>query len=77
MKQYVFSELGYFSEREVKAIKEEMDGETYMKFQVKYSNFAGNCTLIVETDYKAEEIEIKNFFIAVALGKIFELKRNA
>lgn len=75
MKQYVFTELGYFDERTCKAIKEEMDGKTYMNFNVGWSNCAGNCTLIVETDYDDAEAEIKNMFLHCVLDLIFELKR--
>ena len=76
MKEYAFTELGYFLERECEAIKEELDGYSYMHFIVKWSNFAGNCRLIVCTDYEAPEAEIKNFFLYCALGKIFEIKRR-
>ena len=75
MKQYVFTELGYFDESTCKAIKEEMDGKTFMNFNVTYSNCAGNCTLIIETDYEDTEAEIKAMFLNCALGLIFELKR--
>ena len=47
MKEYIFNELGYFSERECKAIKEEMQGKTYMNFDVDWSKQGINCTLIV------------------------------
>ena len=73
MKEYVFTELGYFCESECKAIKEAMQGKTYMNFDVGYSNQAGNCTLIIATDYNATEQEIKNFFLACALGKLAKL----
>lgn len=76
MKEYVFTELGYFQERECTAIKEELQGCSYMNFDISWSNYAGNCTLILRTDYEAEEQEIKNFFLHCVLGKIFEIKRN-
>lgn len=76
-KEYTFTELGFFGERECEAIKEAMQGKTYMNFNVKWSNCAGNCTLIVCTDYEDTESEIKNFFLHCALGQIFEIQRNS
>lgn len=74
MKEYIFTELGYFSVRECKAIKEVLDGYSYMNFIIKWCNQAGNCTLVVCTDYDDTEEEIKTFFLHCALGKIFEIK---
>lgn len=76
MKQYTFTELGYFDERTCKAIKEELDGKTFMNFNVTWSNCAGNCTLIIETDYDDTEAEIKGMFLHCALNLIFELKNR-
>lgn len=63
MKEYIFEELGYFCEPDCKKIQEAMNGKTYMNFQVSYSNYASNCTLIVRTDYEDTEEHIKNFFL--------------
>lgn len=76
MKEYTFEELGYFSERECEAIKEQLQGYSYMNFDIAWSNCAGNCTLIVRTNYEDSEKEIKNFFLHCALGRIFQLKRQ-
>lgn len=76
MKEYTFEELGYFDERQCKAIKDAMQGKTYMNFNIKWSNCAGNCTLIICTDYEGKESKIKNFFLHCALGQIFEIQRN-
>lgn len=67
MKQYTFTELGYFTKSTIEKIAKAMNGKTMMKFNVKSSNFAGNHTLIIETDYDATEEEIKNFFIGAIL----------
>lgn len=75
-KEYTFEELGYFAERECKAIKDSLQGYSYMNFDISWSNWAGNCTLIVATDYEAEEKEIKDFFLHCALGMIFQIKRT-
>ena len=53
MKQVVFNELGYFTESQIEAIKDELDMASYMSFNVSSSNCAGNRTLIVSTDYEA------------------------
>lgn len=70
MKQYVFDELGYFTESTCRRIKNAMSGTTFMNFEISWSNCAGNCTLIIATDYEASEQEIKNFFLACALHHI-------
>ena len=75
MKEYNFAELGYFSERECSAIKDFLQGGTYMNFDITWCNSAGNCILIMKTDYDGDPQEVKNFFLHYALGKIFELKR--
>lgn len=41
---------GYFTEEQAKKIKEKMQGKTYLKFNVDYSNEAGNCAIVVTTD---------------------------
>lgn len=74
MKQYIFEELGYFCESDCKAIKEVMQGCTYMNFNVSWSNNAGNCILSVSTDYDDEPQNIKNFFIACVFSKIRSIK---
>lgn len=70
MKEYVFTELGYFTKNTCEKIKTALDGTTFMNFKISYSNCAGNCTLIVATDYEETETEIKNFFLACALQHI-------
>lgn len=67
MKEYVFTELGFLSPDTCEKIKKAMDGRTFMNFKVEYSNCAGNCTLIISTDYDEPEAEIKNFFLHCVL----------
>ena len=76
MKQVTFSELGYFTEKQIDAIKDELDGVSYMSFNVTSSNYAGNRTLIVSTDYEADEEEIKNMFLNCALSAICRLSEK-
>ena len=70
MKEYVFNELGFFSEGQLEDLKEAFDGKTYMNFKIGYSNCAGNCTLIVSTDFEGTEEEIKNFFLSCAVSSL-------
>ena len=67
MKEYIFTDLGFFSPMTCEKIKKAMDGRTFMNFKVEYSNCAGNCTLIICTNYEGTESEIKNFFLHCAL----------
>ena len=70
MKEYTFTELGYFTESQCEMLKEKLDGNTYMNFEIGYSNQAGNCTLIVRTDYQDTEQEIKNFFLSCVVNTL-------
>lgn len=54
MKEYTFEELGYFTESQCKAIKEELQGYSFMNFDIVWSNCAGNCALVLRTDYEEE-----------------------
>lgn len=67
MKEYAFTELGYFTQQTCEKVKKAMEGRTYMNFKVGYSNCAGNCTLIIATDHEDTEEHIKNFFLACCL----------
>lgn len=70
MKEYVFDELGFFTKDNCKRIKKAMDGRTFMNFKISWSNCAGNCTLIVATDYNDTEEHIKQFFLFAALSEL-------
>lgn len=63
-------DLGFFCREECEAIARAMDGKTFMNFKVRCSSMAGNCTLIVETDYDAEPEEIRRFFLNCALAEL-------
>lgn len=76
MTEYIFTELGYFSERDCKAIKKAMDGQTFMNFEVAWSNWAGNCTLIIKTDYADTESNIKAMFVSSLMCQFAELIRT-
>lgn len=70
MKEYVFTELGFFTKDICERIKKAMDGRTFMNFKISWSNCAGNCTLIVATDYNDTEEHIKQFFLFAALSEL-------
>ena len=70
MKEYTFTELGYFTANSIAGIKKAMQGRTYMNFDVKASNIAGNHVLIIRTDYDASEEEIKGMFLNAALSEL-------
>ena len=70
MKEYWFENLGFFSEETCKKIKEKLDGKSFMKFEVIYSNCAGNCTLGVKTSYEDCENTIRNFFLYCLISEL-------
>lgn len=70
MREYVFDELGFFTKDSCERIKKAMEGRTFMNFKISWSNCAGNCTLIVATDYEDTEEHIKQFFLYAALCEI-------
>jgi hypothetical protein len=70
MKEYVFEELGFFTKDTCERIKKAMEGRTFMNFKISWSNCAGNCTLIVATDYNDTEEHIKQFFLFAALSEL-------
>ncbi len=64
MEIYLGNELGNLSEQDCKAIKSIMDGMSYYRFNVGWSNYAGNCQLIVKTDYPdADEDAVRSMFL--------------
>lgn len=77
MNEIILFELGYFTEKECQAIKDKCEGKTFMKFKISWSNWAGNCTLIVGTHYDVgksdkDKEEFRNFFLHHALGMLSE-----
>ena len=82
MNEIILSELGYFTEKECQAIKDKCEGKSYLKFQISWSNWTGNCTLIVGTHYEFENTykvkeEFKNFFLHCALSALVEQKKES
>lgn len=72
----IFDNLGYFTENECIAIKDECDGKTYMDFNIAWSNMAGNCTLIVESFVAENQKELESMFLHYLISKLSQLKRE-
>lgn len=75
--EHAFEELGYFCKDECEAIKERLQGRTFLHFDISWSNWAGNCTLIVRAgiDVHADgtevaEGELVSLFLHAALSEI-------
>lgn len=76
IREYSLSELGYFSAIDCEAIKAKCEG-TFMNIEVHWSNFAGNCTLIIVSDYGVEDMTfsesekaVKSMFLHKALTEL-------
>ena len=72
-REYTFVELGFFTEQHCEVIREKCEG-TFMNIRVSWSNYAGNCTLIICSDYGTEDMtyeesekEVKSMFLHKAL----------
>ena len=63
---YLGNELGNLTESDCKAIKAKLEGRSYYNFIVSWSNYAGNCQLIVKTEYpNAEKEAVRTLFLHV------------
>lgn len=70
MEELYFDKLGNFTEQDCKNIKKMMDGSTFYNYNVGWSNWAGNCALIVKADCSAEDKErAKGMLVYSAIGK--------
>ena len=75
--EHVFTELGYLRDTDVKAIKERLQGRSYMHFDIRYSSYAGNYTLVVGTSRPdTTEEELAHMFLAVAMTELASLARK-
>lgn len=71
--EVVLEELGYFTNKQCENIKKNLEGYSYMNFEITWSSFNNlNCILIVRTEYETTKEELKNFFLHCALGKLYE-----
>ncbi len=71
MREYILSELGFHTVNECRKIANVMEGKTFMKFHVSFSNICGNCVIVISTNYEAEETYIKQFFISSLVRNLF------
>lgn len=70
MEELYFDKLRNFSEKDCKNIKKMMDGSTFYNYVVGWSNWAGNCSLIVKADCcKQDKEESKGMFLYAAISK--------
>ena len=62
---------GYFSMQDCEKLKEKLSGKTYMQFEISYSNYAGNCNLIVSTSREdTDKKELLEMFVWYALSEL-------
>lgn len=77
MEVYLGEDLGNLCERDCQTVKKLMDGKSFYRFEVSWSNYAGNCQLIVKTGYKgANPLEVKKMFMAVYLTETASVARR-
>lgn len=78
------TELGYFGKRDCEVLKEKVKG-SYYNLNVIYSNYAGNYSIGVTTDYDYEaygmtreelENEVKIMFIRLVIDALEKMNRN-
>jgi hypothetical protein len=84
MAEHVFTELGYFNVRTCKSIRELFHGESNLKFNIDWSNDAGNCTLIVRSGYdehpdgsKVTNDEVRDLFTFMAFDRLAASRNRA
>lgn len=57
MKEYVFTELGYFSKQTCEKIKKDMDGKTFMNFAESMKDYRDNPIKHTVKSEKFNELE--------------------
>ena len=58
--EVVLEELGYFTNKQCENIKKNLEGHSYMNFEITWSSFNNsNCILIVRTEYETTKEELK------------------
>ena len=79
-----FEDLGYFLKGDCETLKERVKG-SYYNLEVIYSNYAGNYTIGVTTDYDyeaygmtREELEkaVRIMFIRKVIDALYQMNRN-
>lgn len=76
MVEKIFEELGYLSEVACKTLEKVMNGKSFYDFKVKYSNFAGNCTLIVRSENEGvQPDEVGTMFLHCSVEELAHMAR--
>lgn len=72
MLSVILDDLGYFTENQCKRIKEKMQGKTFFNFDISYSNQAGNCILIINSDNTNDYTpqDLKEMFLHYCLSQL-------
>ena len=70
MVEICLNDLGYFTQTQAEKIKQKMTDKSFYKFEISYSNWAGNCTLIVRTKQDTTQQELKEMFLHCCLWEI-------
>lgn len=74
---FLGNDLGYLCESDCKAIKDKLEGRSFYSFMIDWSNNAGNCQLIIGTDYPdAKEEEVKSMFFNVLASEFADMAKK-
>lgn len=77
MAEIILDRLGNYTEQDCKNIKKMMDGKTFYDFKVSWSNYAGNCKLILNAACPIDESEnAKGMFLYSSIVKGADAFRN-
>lgn len=68
MKEFMIK--GFFTKKQCENLIAKLNNKTFYKWQISYGNFAGNCTLIVRSNYDEEIEELKDSFFHFALSEL-------
>lgn len=66
---------GYFTKEQCEQIIKKMQGKSFLRFEISYSNNAVNCTLIVRSNntcYTSQEL--KSIFIYCCISELANSK---
>ena len=62
---------GYFTKDQCEQIIKKMQGKSFLRFEISYSNNAGDCTLIVRSNthgYTSQEL--KDMFVYCCISEL-------
>ena len=74
---FLGNDLGYLCESDCEAIKNKLEGRSFYSFMIDWSNNAGNCQLIIGTDYPdAKEEDVKSMFFNVLASEFADMAKK-